>query len=219
MKYAKLIALLSATIVTFACRGREGTHPEDMSAKAHQAAATDAETKAVEAESQYDPTYIVFDGSDCSEFCFASNPTGHHLREASSLRREAQRHRKASHDLRVAEERACADIPELHRDFSPFYHHSHITGAEIGDRGPIVVHFDKIPKTTAAGLQRLVDCHLARNAAMGFEMEEMDYCPLAIPGVSATVVDTEAGVDIKLDTDDEQPRAEVASRVESLTAD
>jgi hypothetical protein len=218
MNIMNRIALVGLVLVTFACRGREGTHPEDMSAKQHDAAAADAETKAVEHESQYDPTAVVFDGSDCSEFCFRSNPTEHHLREANRFRREAQRHRDASHDLRVVEERACADIPEIHRDFSPFFHGDHIAGAEIGDSGPVVVHFDQIPKTTAEGLQRLVDCHLARNAAMGFEMEEMDYCPLGVAGVSATVVATDAGLDIQLDAEDEA-RAAVVTRVEALIAD
>lgn len=214
----KLILVLGLAVATLACRGREGTHPEDMSAAQHEAAAADAEAKAVEAESQYDPDVVVFDGGDCSEFCFRSNPTEHHLREANRLRREAARHREASHELQVAEERACAEIPELHRDFSPFFHRSHITGAELGDDGPVTVHFDEIPKTTAAGLQRLVDCHLARNAAMGFEMEEMDYCPLAVAKVSATVLETDAGVDIQLEAEDEQARAEVVARVEKLLA-
>jgi len=217
MHNPKLLALLLTT-ATFACHGREGTHPEDMSAQQHDAAAADAEAKAVEAESQYDPSVVIFDGSDCNEFCFRTNPTEDHLQEAKRLRREAERHREASHDLRVAEERACSDIPEIHRDFSPFFHSSHITGAEIGDNGPIVVHFDEIPKTTSAGLQQLVDCHLARNAAMGFEMEEMDYCPLGVAGVSAAVVETDAGLDIQLVADDEQARAEVARRVGQLIA-
>lgn len=214
----KLVTVFGIAVFTIACRGREGTHPEDMSAHGHDAAAAEAEAKAVDEESQYDPNYVVFDGSDCTEFCFTANPTEHHLRAADRLRREAARHRKASHELRVTEERACAEIPELHRDFSPFYHRGYITGAELSDKGPIVVHFDKIPKTTAAGLQRLVDCHLARNAAVGYAMEEMDYCPLAIPGVSATVVETDAGFDIDLDTRDPGAHAEVATRVESLLA-
>lgn len=217
MKYVTMIAVLGLVAMP-ACRGREGTHPQDMSAQGHDAAAAAAEAKAVEEESQYEPSYAVVSGSDCSEFCFTSNPTDSHRRAADQLRREAARHRKASHDLRVAEERACAGIPELHRDLSPFYYRSHITGAQVGDKGPIVVHFDAIPKTNAEGLQRLVDCHRARNASMGYAMEAMEFCPLSIEGVSATVVATEGGFDVEIDAKDTQSRAEVAARVESLLA-
>jgi hypothetical protein len=207
--------MIGLAVATLACRGREGTRPEDMSAEAHDAAAASAEAQAVEHRSQYDPDLVVYE-TDCSKLCFRGNPTDPHRQKANQLRREAKRHRDASHELRVAEARACAGIPELHRDLSPFYHRIHITGVEIGDEGPIVVHFDRIPKTTAVELQHMVDCHLARNAAVGFTMSEMDYCPLAIPGVSATVVETHAGFDIQLGAADEQARAEVASRVESL---
>lgn len=216
---APLLVMITATLSVGACHRNAGTHPEDMSAAGHDAAAAEAEAEAVEHEVQYDPNATLFDGADCSEFCFLTNPTDQHLTEANRLRREAARHRDASHDLRVAEERACGDIPEVHRDFSPFYHRSYVTGVEISERGPIVVHFDKIPKTSAAGLQRLVDCHLARNAAMGFDMDEMaemDYCPLVVAGVTAKVVETETGFDISLDVDDDEARRRVISRVEVL---
>lgn len=214
-----LVVAIAAVFSAGACHRSAGTHPDDMSAAKHDDAAAKAEAQAVEHEVQYDPNPTLFDGSDCSEFCFQSNSTEHHLRQADRLRREAARHRDASHDLRVAEARACAQIPELHRDFSPFYHRGDITGVEASERGPIVVHFGEIPKTSAAGLQRLVDCHLARNAAMGFdtdEMAEMDYCPLGVAGVTASVVETATGFDILLDVDDEQARPLVSARVKAL---
>lgn len=136
MKYLKLLALFGLAVATFACHGREGTRPADMSAEEHDTAAAAAEAKSVEAEAEYEGALLIFDSGDCSEFCFPSNPNEEHLREATRLRREAKRHRDASHELRVAEERAYADIPEIHRDFSPFYHRGHITGVEIGDGGP-----------------------------------------------------------------------------------
>lgn len=214
MRDATIIALgLVAAVLS--CRAREGTRPEDMSVEAHDAAAAAAEAQAVEHGRQYDPDLVVYD-TNCSKLCFRGNPTDPHRQKANKLRRQAMRHREASYELRVAEARACADIPELHRDLSPFFHRDHIIGAETGGEGPIVVHFDRIPKTTAADLQRVVDCHLARNVAIGYAMEEMDYCPLAVPGVSATVVETHAGFDIWLDTKDVRARAEVATRVGSL---
>lgn len=200
-----------------ACHAKAGTHPEDMSAAEHDKAAAEAEAEAVEEEAQYDPNTVIFDGSNCSEFCFRANPTEIHLQEANRLRREAAAHRDASHDLQVAEERACGDIPELHRDFSPFYHVDHITGAELEGDGPIVVHFDAIPKTTAEGLQRLVDCHVARNAVLGYDIESMGFCPLAVEGVEATVEATDGGFDIELKPGSDEARAEVRARVEALT--
>jgi hypothetical protein len=216
MKGNTPVILLTTLVALSACRGREGTHPEDMSVAEHEAAAERAEAKAVAEEAEYDPDPIIFGGTDCIELCFRTNPTEHHLRAANQLRREAAAHREASYELRVAEERACSGIPELHRDFSPFYHTSHILGAELGDEGPIVVHFDRIPKTTVEGLQQLVDCHMARNAALGFDMPEMDFCPLAIRDVSAEVVEAEQGFDVRLGAKTDEARAEVKARVEAL---
>jgi len=38
---------------------------------------------------------------------------------------------------------------------------------------------------TAEWFQRIVDCHLARNASLGFSAAEMPYCPLNVKGVHA----------------------------------
>jgi hypothetical protein len=61
------------------------------------------------------------------------------------------------------------------------------------------VVFRALPGMTAEWLQRVVSCHLARNASVGFDMPEMSYCPLAVKGASATVNSTGDGfaVDIK----------------------
>lgn len=206
-----------AALATIACRPAPGTHPDDMSVAGHEQAAVEAETAAAQQEAKYDPNAsAMFDGPDCVELCFRANPTESHLTEARQLRREAAAHRDASHALRVAEERACADVPEIHRDFSPFYHVGHITGAELDGDGPVVVHFDPIPKTSPQSLQRLVDCHVARNAALGYEVDEMAFCPLAIAGIAATVVATDAGFDIEIEADTSEALDEARARVERL---
>jgi hypothetical protein len=55
------------------------------------------------------------------------------------------------------------------------------------------VIFRALPGMTAEWLQRLVDCHLARNAALGHDAPEMPFCPLVPKGVAATVTSTGSG--------------------------
>jgi hypothetical protein len=69
---------------------------------------------------------------------------------------------------------------------------------------------------TAPWLQRLIDCHLARNAALGHEVPEMPYCPLVPKGVTATVRPTPTGFAVEIRSSDRDTAKEIVRRAEGL---
>jgi hypothetical protein len=106
-------------------------------------------------------------------------------------------HRAASEALRNAEASACSGIAERDRDLSPFYHREDILGVEplrvavphVANMRTVgaVVAFRPVPGLTTELLQRIIACHQARNAVLGYDLPEMSYCPVALKGVTATV--------------------------------
>jgi hypothetical protein len=81
-----------------------------------------------------------------------------------------------------------------------------------------VIVFRATPGMTAEWLQRVVDCHLARNAALGHDVPEMPDCPLVPKGVAATVKATDAGFAVAVRSEDSSTAAEVLRRARSLVA-
>jgi hypothetical protein len=69
---------------------------------------------------------------------------------------------------------------------------------------------------TAQWLQRVVDCHLARNAALGHDVPEMPNCPLVPKGVSATVTPTSDGFAIAVRAEDSNTINEISRRANAL---
>ena len=199
-----------------------GAHPHDSSVAQHELnAAVEEKAERVHAAS-YDADASApavecgVTGRSDRDRCWTStaNPTAEHRRDAELHRKRAADHRAASLALRDAEGRACAGISESDRDESPFHHTEDITsieplsvyvGPSTGSAGPAqyprsarhlegaVVEFRAVPGMTVEWLQRVVDCHLARNAALGHEVPEMSYCPLVPKGVEATVTSAHGG--------------------------
>ncbi len=139
------------------------------------------------------------------EWAWVSDATTDHRDEAQEHHRLAEAHRAGSQALRDAEERACVGIREADRDVSPFEHREDIASVEPLDdpgRGGVRITFADVTGLTAEWLQRVVDCHIARNAALGHEVPEMPTCPLVPAGVTATVqrVDGHLAVDLRADT-------------------
>ncbi len=167
-------------------------------------------------EAQYDPAATSLDGQDCVELCLQTNPTEEHRRAAAKLRREAAAHRRASMALRAAEQRSCAGIPDEVKDLSPFFYDHFILGAQFEREDEVVVHFRAVEKSTTERLQDWVDCHLARNAALGYDNSHMPFCPLAVQGVSAEVRSTSAGFDIVLTASSNEAMRDVSDRVRDL---
>jgi hypothetical protein len=234
-----LVASLLATAV--GCGGpTQGARPHDMSVASHETTAAHEQGAAASHESQYNPeaaerrercrgggTGAQRTGLDA---CWTSvtNPTTEHLREADEHKKAAAEHRAAAQALRDAESRACGGVPNADRDESPFDHKEDIENVEplyVGSSSGksstkrlegAIVTFRALPGMTAQWLQRVVDCHLARNSALGHQVPEMAYCPLVPKGVSATVTGTQTGFAVAIRSDDPDTAQEVLRRARAL---
>ena len=228
-RYLNLAACISALML--GCGADPGTQPHDMSATQHEAMAKQEEQTGDTHTEQHDPA-AKQEEQHCSGkggcWTSVSNPTAQHSDDAEKHRELAKKHRAASASLVSAEASSCAGISDDDRDISPFYHREDIQSVEPyvetirsgkGSTTKVVgstVVFRALPGMTAEWLQRVVDCHLARAAAVGHNMPEMDYCPLELKGVKATVSSAGNGFAVKISASDEATVAEIKKRAQAL---
>lgn len=199
----------------------------------HERASVLEEQAAAEHEKQYLPDAIKAACSSQGErnagvvcWASASNPTQQHLREAERHRALAAAHRAASSALRAAEASACGGVAPPDRDMSPFAHREDIVRAEplLAPSGSkslprqvgVTVFFRAVPGLTSEWLQRLIDCHVARNALLGHDAPEMAYCPLAVRGVTAHVSAEHGGYAVALRADEQESINAIRERVDVL---
>lgn len=64
----------------------------------------------------------------------------------------------------------------------------------------------------------IVDCHLARNAALGHDVPEMPDCPLVPKGASARVQESAGGLRVEVRSDDLSAAADILARARRLVA-
>lgn len=228
------IITLSVTLAASACGHAAGTQPHDMSAAQHQAAAAREEDQASQHAEQHDPDAVQTE-KRCSpgkgRVCWTAttNPTQGHVKTADEHRELAAQHRAASQALQGAEARACTGIDDADRDVSPFAHGADIRSVSqfreekvVGknrvtrDAGATIV-FRATPGLTVEWLQRIVDCHLARNAAVGHDMPEMAYCPLVPRGVQANVRSVGDGFAVDVRADDAETAEEIWRRAQQIS--
>jgi hypothetical protein len=69
---------------------------------------------------------------------------------------------------------------------------------------------------TTEWLQRVVDCHLARNASLGHVVLDMPDCPLVPKGVQARVKSTESLLAVEIRSDDNEISREILLRAMRL---
>lgn len=204
------------------CASTPGARPEEMSAAGHEQAARQHAGEAATLESGCN--------NQNAEICWTSvgHPTADTRQRAEMHRRMAADHRAASQALRDAEARACVGIPERDRDQSPFQRQEDIEKVEplyvplspkSGGRRLVgaTVQFRAVPGMTAEWLQRIIDCHVARNAAMGYEMPEMSNCPLMLKGATATVTSSGNGFIVSIRSDDYDEAQAIRRRAEALS--
>lgn len=207
-----------------------GARPQDTSQAEHQSAAAEHAQAGHEHAAQYDEKAMT-DPGDCIQYlgsCWGSNPTDSHKDEAAEHQRAAAAHRAAAASLSSAEARACQGVSEADRDISPFFHREAIAevkplsqqvfagqGTVEKDAGATVVLLPA-PGVTAERLQRVIECHLARNAALGHDVPEMAYCPLVLKGVTATVTSAGNGFAVNIAATDPATIAEVLRRARAL---
>lgn len=237
MNFHVLTALTLGSLVLGACASTPGAQPSDMSMAQHQEAANAHEAMATAHSTQYDPNAGPAQGSatpnsqckftNAGCWTSSSNPTQQHADDWAKHHKMAADHRAASQALRDAESWACTGISDDDRDVSPFHHAEDIVSVEpatvhISGKQPrdttvgAVVTFRAVPGMTSEWLQRVVDCHLARNNALGNVVPEMPYCPLVPKGITATVSSTGAGFAVRIESQDPNTAAEVLRRAQSL---
>jgi hypothetical protein len=142
----------------------------------------------------------------------------------------AVEHRAAAQALVQAEATACGGIPELDKDMSPFAHREDVESiAQLFQQkeasrkvvktlaGARIV-FRPVLGLTQERLQRIVNCHLARNAVLGHEVAEMDYCPLVARDVSATVIAHSGRIAVDVEADNTASAQEVWARAIKIGA-
>jgi hypothetical protein len=206
-----------------------------MSVAGHERAAEVAEAAARRHAEQYDAAASV-DGAWCPAArndstlvsCWGADPRREHLVEEERMRKAAADHRAASQALRDAEASACAGLAEADRDVSPLQRPAVVTEVEelhtsASMRAPApgrllgaAVTVRAVPGLTKEYLQRLVSCHIARNASMGHAMPEMATCPLAVKGATATVESAYGGFVVEVRSDDSEAAAEILRRARML---
>lgn len=230
MNQNSIVTSTLITLIAAGCASSTGTKPHDMSVMQHEQAATTEDQATGQHAEQYNP-----DATTKTERCgrgacwtSVSNPTDQHKSDSEQHEKLAAEHRAAAQALRDVEAKECAGLDESDIATSPFYHREDIAEVsrvsrtvqrgrqtateEVGGR----VVFRAVPGMTAEWLQRLVDCHLARAAAVGHSMPEMPYCPLVPKGVKATAVSVGDGFAVEMTSDDPASDAEVWRRVQAL---
>jgi hypothetical protein len=231
MKIPIVTTLLAASALA-GCASTTGARPSDMSTAQHEQAAGALEAQAATHEAQYAPGATGATECHSYEGCWSSsaNPTQQHKQEAEKLRKMASDHRAASQALRDAEARACGGLSNDDRDISPFEHREDIASVQpaygnlnlSGGKQPTGhlvgadVTFRAVPGMTAEWLQRLVDCHIARNNALGNDVPEMPYCPLVPKGITAKVSSAGNGFTVRIESQDVSTANEVLRRAQSL---
>ena len=228
----RLIAL--APVLFVAACGGSGSRvvdPHSSSVSGHELAAQREDRESVDHAAQYDPSKTTYNqhcpGSAASKYeespCWSeyANSTDSHLAESNEHAKLAQEHRAASKSLQDAEAAACAGVSEADRNTSPFHHRDDIakvifTGA-TGSETSVTIVFKAVPGLIAASLQKIVDCHLARNAALGHMVPEMAYCPLVPNGAKATVGTVDGALSVTVSDDDAAARTEVIARAKKLS--
>lgn len=207
---------------------------EPMSVADHELTAADLEKSAQASEQQFDPEANVaslchgsaMNARELGEVCWTSvrNPTEEFLKHAAAHRRLAAEHRSAAQSLRDAEIRACSGLRADDRDESPFDHREDILRIEpllsafstVPWTEGVVVTFRAVPGMTTEWLQRVMDCQIARNAALGNDVPELRACLLVPRGVQANVTKTRDGFAVAIRAQDEATAKEILRRADLL---
>jgi len=162
-------------------------------------------------------------GQICWTSTRTSGAASSELMRAATERDAAAQHRRVSQALRDAETMACAGISQEDMTHSPFAHRDDIVDAQVieGPAGVLGarVRFHELSNLTADWLQHVVDCHVARDNALGHEVPEMGYCPLVPRGASAVVTAVPHGYVVEVRSNDPDGAREIARRAKALVAE
>lgn len=224
--------ILSLCALLLSCATTQsGDHPRplDMSAARHRQQASMEERAAAEHEREAQrissqtpscgsaPTSQP-DGASVDDICWSARREAAQQQEydAAQHRRHASEHRAAAAALEEAETTACQGLSEPDRVLSPFYHWRDIKFVNPRPDGATIV-FAEVPGLTRDSLQRLVDCHMARNAALGYDVPQAYYSPIALKGVDQAVVsETSQGLAVTITSSDHTIAQAISARSRNL---
>jgi hypothetical protein len=194
-----------ATVVASGC-ATAGTRPHDMPAAQHESVAKTADAEAAAHAARFDPmkARMVATRAGPTEV----NPTAEHRYHAHRLRALAAEHHAAAQALRDEEARSCAGLADGDSELTPFFRPGDVERVEAlytpnGRTGVLrgaSITYRPTLGLAADAIQRRLECHLARNAALGFDAPEMAYCPLASRGVRASVRESDGRVVVDMST-------------------
>lgn len=229
-----LAGVLLSLLGVAACASPARPVVPPMSVAQHELLAADLDKSAQATEKKYDPY------ADQSSMCLSSaihatgrpcwssvkNPTRSYLAHADDHRRLAAAHRDVAQSLRDAEMRACASVPADDRDESPFDHREDILRIEpllsassaVAWTEGVVVTFRDVPGISVDWLQNVMDCQIARNAALGNDVPELQRCLLVPRGVRAKVTKARDGFAVVIRASDEDTANELLRRGEAIMA-
>lgn len=220
-------AACAAPAATSIPPNHQSASAEDRAAGEHERAAAVLERQAASAPGDVRCGPMV--SGEPADICWSSpresSASAHDLLRATEQRQAAAEHRRVSATLRDAETRACGGIAEADIADSPFAHKADIVQVEViqgsfadGTVRPVGarVRFHQIEHLSGAALQHLIDCHIARNDAMGHDVPEMSYCPLVPRGAWATVEVIPHGYIVEIRSDDAAGAREIARRATAL---
>ncbi len=224
------IAGLAAVCSLIACAAPANTIPAGhMSASAEEQAAAEHDRAAGVLESQAYSKPAPLQCGPLSpggpqQICWTSprlsGAAAADFKRAAEQRDAAAEHRRTSAALVAAEARACVGVSEDDMAESPFAHTADIVAVDVLDAGgrPIGarVRFHEVEHLTAPLLQHLVDCHIARDDALGHDVPEMSYCPLVPRGATATVEVIPHGYVVEIRSEDPAGGQEIARRATAL---
>lgn len=227
-------SLALAALACSSCALAKSPQPTDVAITQQRRAAAENERIADTAAAHYDPQATTrtggcataSPGGDANVNCWSSevNPTAEYLKKAQHYRALAGKQRAESEELRQAEAKACAGVPELDRALSPFHHPDDVatvTPLRVTD-GPVklvgaVIAFQAAREMTEPRLERIVSCHLARNACLDSGSKDVAYCPLVLENVWTSVIITRSGLfAISVQSPDPEVAQEILRRSEAL---
>lgn len=231
--YQRRLAGLGLVLAFGTACATPGTRPHDMSVAHHEEAAGAEEERAAALEgpalSGCTSSASAPDAPDRPCWTGEEDPTPARRAEADRHREAAAAHRAAAQTLRDAEARECVGLSDADRDQSPFSHREDLASVtelteevRVGRSGTsprvvgatIVVR--AVPGLTAEWLERVLECHLARNASLGHDVPEMPYCPLVPAGVTVRVRSVGDGFAVDVRADGDEAAAEVLRRARLL---
>lgn len=223
----RVLSLVSSALLLACAATPRPAKPQDASAIGHEEAArreeeaSAAQLREADASAARKLAQCRFEKPSAATCWDAREQSREHVEMAERHRKAAADHRATSRALREAEARACAGVARDDRDMSPFARREEIVSAAQLRRGEApegaVVFFRALPGLSPTALQQIVDCHLARNAALGFAVPEMGYCPLVLRGVRAEVSSAPDGLAVRIRSDDPSVAQEIWRRAEALT--